>query len=694
MKKYLFIDRDGTLVCEPEDYQVDDLSKVVFFPRVFPALLKLQEMGFTMVMVSNQNGLGTDSFPLNTFTPAHEHIVNTFHSQGLVFEQILICPHMPEDNCECRKPKLGLVRSYLSSDSWSREHSYFIGDRDTDLAMAQNMGVTGIRVGLKDATDKGDGEITDKNSPFAHIKALTWDEIVDFIKEREASLEQAKQVQGRVAKVERNTKETQISVAVDLDHCNNSSISTGIGFFDHMLDQIATHAAFNLQVKVSGDLHIDTHHTIEDTAIALGTALKQALGDKRGIGRFGFIVPMDELQAKVYGCEDSARFTLDNQCAVTLEESTSDVDGTVAVALDISGRPHADFSLDASFTRDKINDFETQMVPHFFESLAFAMGITLHMSVTEGNAHHQVEALFKAFGRALRPAIAVVTNELPSSKGTLQEKAVKICIVNTKSANFNSLVQALTRLDVKAEITSDIATLSSADKLIMPGVGSASAVMAGLLNTSIDEVVPLAGDDAQPHSELIDFILNYKKPLLGVCLGMQVQAERSCEVPLNSEVKHINTLGIVPGTVHPLDVSVEAQMNNAQGNGIVCCSEGANSSTLSPLPLPHMGWNTVHHNGHPLFKGIEDNSFFYFVHSFCLDKCSATIASTVYGQEFSAAVAKDNFMGVQFHPEKSGANGERLLKNFIDMQLSTCLATNKTIKQPRPQVPSPRLQPA
>ena len=215
------------------------------------------------------------------------------------------------------------------------------------------------------------------------------------------------------------TKETSIYVKVDLDHSGSRKIDTGIGFFDHMLDQIAVHAGFSCDIKVRGDLYIDDHHTTEDTGIALGTALKKALGDKRGIGRFGFIVPMDELQAKVYGCQDTARFTLDNQCAVTLEESTSDVDGTVAVSLDISGRPHADFSLDASFTRDKIHDFETQMVPHFFESLAFAMGITLHMSVTEGNAHHQVEALFKAFGRALRPAIAVVTNELPSSKGTL-----------------------------------------------------------------------------------------------------------------------------------------------------------------------------------------------------------------------------------------------------------------------------------
>ena len=408
MKKYLFIDRDGTLVCEPEDYQVDDLSKVVFFPRVIPALLKLQEMGFTLVMVSNQNGLGTASFPLPTFTLAHEHIVNTLESQGISFEQILICPHMPEDNCQCRKPKLGLVHSYLSSDSWSREHSYFIGDRDTDLAMAQNMGITGLRVGLKTAA--ADSEISTPDSPFAHIKALSWDEIVDFIADKEQGTPK------RVASVQRNTKETQISVTVDLDNCGHSHIDTGIGFFDHMLDQIATHAAFDLQVKVVGDLHIDDHHSIEDTALALGAALKQALGDKRGIGRFGFIVPMDELTAYVSGSDLA---TLDDKCQLCSTKASSAEDSSVQVALDISGRPHVNFDFHADFSRENINGFETQMVSHFFESLAVAMGLTLHMRVTQGNAHHQVEALFKAFGRALRPALKVVSQELPSSKGSL-----------------------------------------------------------------------------------------------------------------------------------------------------------------------------------------------------------------------------------------------------------------------------------
>ena len=340
MKKYLFIDRDGTLVTEPEDYQVDALSKVKFEKNVIPALLKLKEHGFTFVMVSNQDGLGTDSFPLNTFTPAHELILNTLESQGIDFEQVLICPHKPEDNCSCRKPELGLVMSYLKDTSWDRENSYFIGDRETDVKMGKNMGITPIQY---------------------NPKTMSWDKIADSL----TTLH-------RIATVERNTRETQISITVDLDHAGNSSFDTGIGFFDHMLDQIATHGGFSINAKVKGDLYVDDHHTIEDTGIALGQAILKALDD-------------------------------DN----------------VTVALDISGRPHVKFDFDAEFTRDKVGQMSAQMVPHFFESLSVALGLTLHMYVSEGNAHHQIEALFKAFGRALRVALARHGNELPSSKGKL-----------------------------------------------------------------------------------------------------------------------------------------------------------------------------------------------------------------------------------------------------------------------------------
>lgn len=404
MKKYLFIDRDGTLVYEPEDFQVDALDKVKFLPHVIPALLRLQEAGYRLVMVSNQDGLGTESFPLETFTPAHELILNTLESQGINFEQVLICPHKPEDNCDCRKPKLGLVQAYLNDDSWDRATSYFIGDRPTDLAMAAAMGIKGLKVGDFASDDSS-----------AEVPALTWDEIVATI----LNVGPVRTQHVRTAHVVRTTRETKIDLTVDLDHSGHSSIATGIGFFDHMLDQIATHGNFNLTVKVEGDLEVDGHHTIEDTGIALGTALKEALGDKRGIGRFGFVVPMDEVMAQVFAASSEQMLSIGADTKVGPEATEDSESHHITVALDISGRPHCEFELDADFTREDINGFETQMVSHFFESLAVAMGLTLHMKVTRGNAHHQVEALFKAFGRALRPAIKVVGTELPSSKGTL-----------------------------------------------------------------------------------------------------------------------------------------------------------------------------------------------------------------------------------------------------------------------------------
>ena len=367
MKKYLFIDRDGTLVTEPEDFQVDALSKVKFEKNVVPALLKLKEHGYTFIMVSNQDGLGTESFPLDTFTLAHELILNTLESQGIDFEQVLICPHKPEDHCSCRKPELGLVMSYLKDTTWDRAHSYFIGDRETDVKMGLNMGITPIQYNPKNKS---------------------WDKIADNLT-----------VNHRVATVERDTRETKIKITVDLDHSGNSHFDTGIGFFDHMLDQIATHGGISINAQVKGDLEVDDHHTIEDTGIALGQAILQALGDKRGIGRFGFVLPMDEVYANVFA------------------ENTDD--DNVTVALDISGRPHVKFDFNADFTRDKVGQMSAQMVPHFFHALAVAMGLTLHMYVSDGNAHHQIEALFKAFGRALRVALACHGNELPSSKGKL-----------------------------------------------------------------------------------------------------------------------------------------------------------------------------------------------------------------------------------------------------------------------------------
>ncbi|KID55804.1 imidazoleglycerol-phosphate dehydratase [Pseudoalteromonas luteoviolacea] len=349
---YLFIDRDGTLIEEPvTDKQVDSLEKLALLPNVIPAMLALQSAGYRLVMVSNQDGLGTDSFPEEDFAAPHNKMMEIFSSQGIKFDEVLICPHFDEDNCDCRKPKTGLLTSLMRSGKVDLARSYVIGDRQTDIQLAQNLCIQGI------------------------LYDDDWNKIVTELT-----------TQNRQASVIRNTKETQISVAANLDQTANGEINTGLGFFDHMLDQIRTHANIGLEIKAQGDLHIDEHHLVEDVGIALGQVLREALGTKSQIARYGFALPMDECKAE---CQ-----------------------------LDLSGR--ASFVLNADFTRDNVGDLDVQMVEHFFKSLSDNAQVSLILSVSDGNCHHQVEGLFKAFSRALRMAIAKDASQLTaSSKGCL-----------------------------------------------------------------------------------------------------------------------------------------------------------------------------------------------------------------------------------------------------------------------------------
>jgi imidazoleglycerol-phosphate dehydratase/histidinol-phosphatase len=352
-RKLLFVDRDGCLIEEPADEQIDSYEKLDLLPGVIAALQRFVASGYELVMVTNQDGLGTERFPEPSFTGPHELMLRIFESQGVRFREVLIDRSFPADGLDTRKPGVGLVRHYLADDDWSRAGSLMVGDRETDLQFAANLGVRGWRVGPH---------------------GISWTELAHQVLDAP-----------RIAQVTRRTKETRITVGVNLDQVAEPKVHTGLGFFDHMVEQLGKHGGFALTLNCEGDIHIDEHHTIEDCALALGTALRQALGDKRGIGRYGFTLPMDETQA--------------------------------SAALDLSGRPY--FVFDGKLPRDQVGQMPTELLPHFFRSLCETLGANLHLSVHGDNAHHMIEACFKAVARCLRQAIRREGSDLPSTKGAL-----------------------------------------------------------------------------------------------------------------------------------------------------------------------------------------------------------------------------------------------------------------------------------
>jgi imidazoleglycerol-phosphate dehydratase/histidinol-phosphatase len=365
-RKLLFVDRDGTLIVEPPDYQIDSYDKLALIDGVIPALARIVAAGYELVMITNQDGLGTDSFPQHTFDGPHALMLRIFASQGIEFREVLIDPSFAHEARDTRKPGIGLVRHYLADDGWSRTQSAMVGDRETDAQFAANLGIRCFRLD----TDE-----------------WNWDAIAHELCSAP-----------RRAAVQRNTKETRIGVRVDLDRTAEPKVHTGLGFFDHMLEQIGKHGGFALTLRCEGDTHIDEHHTIEDCALALGSALRQALGDKRGIGRYG-------------AAAESAK-------GETLADITLPMDETIArAALDLSGRAY--FVFDGNFPRDRVGDLPTELVPHFFRSLCDTLGANLHLAVRGDNAHHMVEACFKSVARALRTALRREGSDLPSTKGTL-----------------------------------------------------------------------------------------------------------------------------------------------------------------------------------------------------------------------------------------------------------------------------------
>ena len=376
MKKVLFIDRDGTLTIEPVDYQVDAFEKLVFYTEVFRYLSSIaRELDYELVMVTNQDGLGTDSFPEEEFWPYQNHLVNSFKNEGVVFSEIFIDRTFPHDKADTRKPGAGMLKGYINNPECDLSASFVIGDRLTDMQLAKNLGAKGIFI--DNNIDLGADEVTDSAlEDTIVLRTKSWETIYNMLLLNE-----------RAVKLERSTKETTISIDLNLDGSGKSQIDTGIAFFDHMLDQIARHGGVDLYIKTTGDLEVDEHHTIEDTAIALGESFAQALGDKKGIERYGFTLPMDDSLAQV--------------------------------ALDFGGRSWLVW--EAEFTREMVGQMPTEMFYHFFKSFADGAKANINIKADGVNEHHKIESIFKAFAKAIKMALKRDTNKmiLPSTKGKL-----------------------------------------------------------------------------------------------------------------------------------------------------------------------------------------------------------------------------------------------------------------------------------
>ncbi|MFN7044325.1 MAG: bifunctional histidinol-phosphatase/imidazoleglycerol-phosphate dehydratase HisB [Flavobacterium sp.] len=377
-KRVLFIDRDGTLVLEPENYQLDSLTKLEFYPKVFQFLSKIaKELDFELAIVTNQDGLGSASFPEETFWPTQNFILKTFQNEGVKFDEIFVDRSLPEDNAPTRKPRTGMLTKYLNNPEYDLENSYVIGDRITDVELAKNLGSKAIFI--KNEENLGGNETATSLEELQSVIALQtndWQKIYEFLKLDE-----------RTASIKRTTNETDIAITLNLDGTGKSNINTGISFFDHMLDQIARHGQMDLDIQVKGDLEVDEHHTIEDTAIALGEVFAKALGNKLGIERYGFCLPMDDCLAQV--------------------------------AIDFGGRNWLVW--EADFKREMIGQMPTEMFFHFFKSFTDGAKANLNIKAEGTNEHHKIEAIFKAFAKAIKVAVKRDTEKmiLPSTKGML-----------------------------------------------------------------------------------------------------------------------------------------------------------------------------------------------------------------------------------------------------------------------------------